>query len=522
MCINNINNSIVKTKFTFLLIFCIAFLSAQNRIFDHTINENSLTDQQKISTTLASNYILTKYYSQSSFDLKSDLQIILPNNKQINAKYSKSFSYSNKSESSSYVIENEPNSELVFSKYDNIITGMYASGNGEKIIFHQTGNGIFAVSVVNEGSLLNQDSKNDFILSESSISQKVNSNVCLDTTPVCSATTIDVLVVYTSAARTVWGGVAQSNSFVATAITNFNTALQNSGVSNVTINLVYSGEIFYAESGNISTDLAAFRSSTDGIMDEVHTLRSTYGADLCALVTSTPTNTCGLGYLNTNPTNYSANSAFTVTIYSCVVSNYSLAHEMGHNMGLNHDWFVSQSTSPCEHHHGYSNQTAVNLGTSSTNSQRWRTIMAYNDECASSGINCTRVNRWANPNINYNSQPTGIAIGNPNPSNEAFGFSRFACVVSQFAPTSALNTTESFYKEIKDFTIFPNPTKDEINIWIKNDEQYTFKIINPLGQIVMTSDKKSINLRGLPSGEYFLNVYTYTNTFVGSKKFIIK
>ncbi len=197
----------MKTKFTFLLIFCISFLSAQSRIFDHTINENSLTDQQKISTTLASNYILTKYYSQSSFDLKSDLQIILPNNKQINAKYSKSFSYSNKSESSSYVIENEPNSELVFSKYDNMITGMYASGNGEKIIFHANGQRyIFAVSVVNEGSLLNQDSKNDFILSESSISQKVNSNVCLDTTPVCSATTIDVLVVYTSAARTVWGG----------------------------------------------------------------------------------------------------------------------------------------------------------------------------------------------------------------------------------------------------------------------------------------------------------------------------
>ena len=512
----------MKTKYTFLLILCIAWLSAQKRIFDHPVHSNSLTEQQKISADLASGYILTQYYSQSSFDLKSDLQILLPNNKLINAKYSKSFSYGNKSESSSYIIENEPNAELVFSQYDTVTTGMYTSGNGEKIIFHQTDNGIFAVSVVNEGRLLNQDSKNDFILGESSISQKVNANVCLSTTPVCPATTIDVLVVYTNAARAAWGGVAQSNAFVATAITNFNTALQNSGVSNVTINLVYSGEIFYTESGNISTDLAAFRSTTDGIMDEVHTLRSTYGADLCALVTSTPTNTCGLGYLNSNPTNYSASSAFTVSIYSCVVSNYSLAHEMGHNMGLNHDWFVSQSTAPCEHHHGYSNQTAVTLGTSSINSQRWRTIMAYNDECVSAGINCTRVNRWANPAVNYNSEPTGISIGNQNPSNEAFGFSRFACVVSQFSPTSSLNTTENFYKEVKDFTIFPNPTKDEINIWIKNDDQYTFKIINLLGQIVMTSSKKSIDLRGLPSGDYFLNVYTATNSFVGSKKFIIK
>lgn len=512
----------MKTRFTCLLILCISFLSAQSRIFEHAINENNLNINQKISTNLGSNYILTKYYSQTSFDLKSDLEILLPNNKEIKAKFSKSFSYTNETESSSYIIENEPKSELVFSKYDNVITGMYASGNGEKVIFHQTNNGIFAVSIVNEGKLVNQDSKNDFILNESAISQKVNANICLDNTPVCSATTIDVLVVYTNSARTAWGGIAQSNSFIATAITNFNNSLQNSGVSNVTINLVYAGEILYTETGNISTDLASFRNNNDGIMDDVHTLRSTYGADLCALVTSTPTNTCGLGYLNSNPSNYSANSAFTVSIYSCVVSNYTLAHEMGHNMGLNHDWFVSQSTSPCNHHHGYSNQTAITLGTSSTNSQRWRTIMAYNDACVAAGISCSRINRWANPNVNYNSEPTGIAIGSPNPSNEAFGFARFACVVSQFVPTALLNTTESFYKEIKDFTIFPNPAKDEINIWIKNDEKYTFKVINTLGQIVLASDKKTINLHGLPSGDYFLNVYTDQNSFIGSKKFIIK
>lgn len=512
----------MKTHLTYLLLLCGTFLFAQNKIFQNQISDNNLNSQQKISTNLVSTYILTKYYSQSSFDLKSDLQILLPNNKEIKAKFSKSFSYSNKSESSSYIIENEPKSELVFSKYDNIVTGMYASGNGEKIIFHQTDNGVFAVSVVNEGGLVNQDSKNDFILNESAITQKVNTNICLDNTPVCSATRIDVLVVYTNAARIAWGGIAQSNSFIATAITNFNNSLQNSGVSNVSINLVYAGEILYTETGNINTDLASFRNNNDGIMDDVHTLRSTYGADLCALVTSTPTNTCGLGYLNSNPTNYSANSAFTVSIYSCVVSNYTLAHEMGHNMGLNHDWFVSQSTTPCNHHHGYSNQTAVTLGTSSTNSQRWRTIMAYNDECVAAGISCSRVNRWANPNVNYNSEPTGVAIGNPNPSNEAFGFARFACVVSQFAPTVLLNTTESFYKEIKDFTIFPNPAKDEINIWIKNDEKYTFKIFNPLGQIILTTDKKTINISGFSSGEYFVSVYGEKNSLIGSKKFIVK
>lgn len=513
----------MKIKITFLTMFCCILILAQNSIFQNPISENSLDHQQKLDKNLVSTYILTKYYAQSSFDIKSDLDIKLPSNRTIKAKLSKTFTYSNKSISHTYNIENEPKSELVLSKSGNAIVGMYTSTSGEKIIFHQLDNTIFAVSVVSESAMISKDAAQpDFILNETSVSQKVNANICQNTTPVCPATTIDVMIVYTSAARIAWGGVAQSNAFAATAITNFNTALQNSGIANTSINLVYSGEIDYAESGNISTDLSRFRNNSDGYLDDVHILRNTYGADLCALVTATPTNTCGLGYVNTNPTNYSSNAAFSVTLFNCVVSNYSLAHEMGHNMGLRHDWYVDTSTTPCSHHHGYTNQTAIALGTSSVNSQRWRTIMAYNNECSDSGINCTRINRWANPDVNYNSEPTGVAIGSLNPSDEAFGFARFACVVSQFMPTSSLGTFEIKNNDIKDFTIYPNPAKDEINIWIKNDEHYIFKVINVLGQIVLTSDKKSINLRGLPSGEYFLSVYTDKNSLIGSKKFIIK
>lgn len=512
----------MKTQITCLLIFCAALFTAQNKIFQNMINDELLNNQEKVSTHLASTYLSTEYFQQSAFDLKSDIEFVLPNNKVINAQFTKSFFYSNQSESSVYAVANEPESELVFSKSGNIITGMYSSNSGEKIIFHQTTNTIFAVSVVSDSKMIAQDSKNDFILNESAINQKVNANICLQATAVCPATTIDVLVVYTSAARIAWGGVAQSNSFIATAITNFNTSLINSGIPNITINLVYSGEISYTETGNISTDLSRLASTTDGFMDDVHTLRTTYGADLCGLITSTPTNTCGLGYLNTNPTNYSNTAAFTVSLLNCAVSNYTLSHEMGHNMGLRHDWYVDTGTTPCSNQHGYVNQTAVTLGTSSTTSQRWRTMMAYNNQCSDNGINCPKANRWANPIVNYNSEPTGIAIGNPDPSNEAYGFARFACVVSQFMPTSNLGTFEIKNNDVKDFTIFPNPAKDEINIWIKNDEKYTFKITNPLGQIVLTSDKKSISLSGLPSGEYFLSIYTDKNSLVGSKKFIIK
>lgn len=514
----------MKTKITTLLVFCVTLFSAQTSVFQNPVNEGSLLADQKITKELASSYISTDYYLQPPFDLQSDLKINLPAHGQITAKFSRIFSYGNKTESYVYTIENEPDSELVLSKSGTVITGMYAPATGTKVMFHQVKGDIFALSVVSDQKILDQDSKDDSIL-DSAIpgAGKVNSNVCLSTTPVCAASTIDVMVVYTSAARTAWGGVSQSNSFIATAITNFNTALINSGVSNVTINLVYSGEIAYTEPGNISTDLTRLRTNNDGFMDNVHTLRTTYGADLVALVTGTPTNTCGLGYVNTNPTNYSGASGFCVSLYNCVVSNYSLAHELGHNMGLQHDWYVNTSTSPCSHHHGYVNRTAINLGTSSTSSQRWRTIMAYNDECSATGFNCTRINRWSNPSVNYNTEPTGIAIGNTNPSNEAYGFARFACVVSNFMPTAAdaLSTSETL-PQAKEFTVYPNPAKDFLTISIDDREKYSFKIFNATGQFILQTTEHTISLKGLSSGSYFLNIYDDKGSLTGSKKFIVR
>ncbi|WP_326980962.1 zinc-dependent metalloprotease [Chryseobacterium sp. MYb264] len=518
----------MKTKFIILVICCFNVLSAQINVFQNSVNEAGLNSNQKITKELASNYLSTKYYIQPAFKLDSDLKINLPNKKQITAKFEKLFTYGNKSESYVYSIENEPESELVLSKYDHIVTGMYAPVSGEKVMFHQTNGDVFALSLVSDQKILDQDSRDDSVLDSTlpEYAGKANTNVCLSTTPVCSASRVDVMVVYTSAARTAWGGVSQSNSFIATAITNFNTSLINSGVSNVNINLVYSGEIAYTEPGNISTDLTRLRTNNDGYMDNVHTLRTTYGADLVALVTGTPTNTCGLGYVNTSPTNYSGSSGFCVSLYNCAVSNYSLAHELGHNMGLQHDWYVNTSTSPCSHHHGYVNRTAINLGTSSTSSQRWRTIMAYNDECSSKGISCTRVNRWANPAVNYNSEPTGIAIGNTNPSNEAYGFARFACVVSNFMPAVAADalvlSTNELAKNSKGFTIYPNPAKEIINISTADDKKYMFTIVNSAGQNVITTSETSINIRNLNSGGYFLNIYDEKGNLIENKKFIVK
>ena len=507
---------------TFFTLLLAGFLSAQQNLLQNPITESSLTNNQKLTETMAKSYHSTSYYSENITNIEQDFNIKLPGGKDISATFIKKYQYSNQSSSASYKIANDPEAELVFSEYNKVITGMYISGEGDKIIFYQTAPSILAVSLVNEQILIDQDDPNDTIVEPMNIigakNTLVHPNICNNTT-VCGNTTIDVMVLYTGAAKTAYGGASQSNSFITTAITNFNVALANGGVSNVTINLVYSGEIAYTESGNISTDLSRLRTASDGYMDDVQNLRALYGADLINLITATPTNTCGLGYLNTSSTNYSNTAAYSVTISGCVVSNYSLAHEMGHNMGLRHDWYVDTSVTPCEHQHGYVNRTAITNGSTGASSAKWRTILAYNNECSDNGFSCTRRNLWSNPTVNYSGEPTGIAIGQTQPSHETYGFARFACVVSEFATPSALSTNEAF---IEDFSIYPNPVKDILYIKVPKNKDYNFSIITATGRNIVKTKSTNISVKGFETGVYYLVIYDKANQLIGTKKFIIE
>jgi peptidyl-Asp metalloendopeptidase len=71
--------------------------------------------------------------------------------------------------------------------------------------------------------------------------------------------TIDVMVLYTAAARAAAGGAGPIQNQANLGITETNTAYANTGVSQ-RLRLVYAGEIQYEESGDILTDLQPFAS----------------------------------------------------------------------------------------------------------------------------------------------------------------------------------------------------------------------------------------------------------------------
>jgi peptidyl-Asp metalloendopeptidase len=235
-------------------------------------------------------------------------------------------------------------------------------------------------------------------------------------------TYIDVMVVYTSRAVTAAGGASAMNARVDLAVQETNQSYINSNV-NQRINLVYQGEITYNEEANpdFSTTLNRLTGKADGFMDNVHSLRDTYNADLVSLFIE-GTQYCGIAWMMSSVSVSFESSAFSVVAQSCATGYYSFAHEMGHNMGSRHDTYVDPKNTPYPYSHGFTYPAAG-----------WRSIMAYNNACLAVQQDCTRLQYWSNPTVNYG----GVAMGNASNADNHASLNNTAATVAAFRAGAA-------------------------------------------------------------------------------------
>ncbi len=212
------------------------------------------------------------------------------------------------------------------------------------------------------------------------------------------AVTIDVAVVYTPAAREAAGGAAAIEAVIDLMVAETNQAYAASGVRH-RVALAGRTEVRYAEDGNSWVDLDRLADPSDGHLDEAHTLRDQVGADLVHLIVDADrADGSGIAYLL---------GAFGLTIHSG--GGVIFAHELGHNLGLEHDRYQAHRYEDGASSHpayGYVNQRALAEG--APPSSGWVTVMAYDTQCRDADVSCSWLPRFSNPRRRHEGDPLGV------------------------------------------------------------------------------------------------------------------
>ncbi|MEA3076289.1 MAG: hypothetical protein QOF60_1197 [Actinomycetota bacterium] len=211
---------------------------------------------------------------------------------------------------------------------------------------------------------------------------------------VTGTATIDVLVVYTLAAVTARSEIGKE----------INNQLAQANMANDTsqvpfhFRLAHAAQVDYTEhTDDIDQDR---RDLVDDKVPGVSAMRDTYGADLVVLAGYGYAGYCGIAAT----VGASAGTAFAVVNADPSHCSYTMAHEMGHLLGLRHDWRVDQESG---YNHGFVSAAG-----------QFRTIMAYDDQ-SSCPAGCPRIDQWSDPNTNYGAFATGVPEGQPNPADNA-------------------------------------------------------------------------------------------------------
>ncbi|MDC0316878.1 zinc-dependent metalloprotease, partial [Verrucomicrobia bacterium] len=249
---------------------------------------------------------------------------------------------------------------------------------------------------------------------------------------------VDVLALYTEKARK--GAGASSNepnnqdhiknlfqSYIDTA----NEALKNSGLD-VEFNIVHKKEVDFKEpdkEGALSDTLGYMEDESDGIMDEIASLKKKYKPDLVSLLVSTQFGKSwdqiragGSGFIsgraftaidfrhfNDDGMYSTVNIAYVNDVYE--LSDLTLAHELGHNFGCNHDRDnYNRDGGLYDYGHGHTFKVKGTTGADVF----CRTIMAYQSD-----LNEREIPYFSNPDVNFFKVPTGVKEGRSDSANNA-------------------------------------------------------------------------------------------------------
>ena len=344
------------------------------------------------------------------------------------------------------ILNNDPDSSILMVSTDGVVSANLEF-HGRQYHLRENGKGFYQFELVDQSQFPDEID----MIPESSETSTLEFELPSNTTSSDGGYVIDVLVVYTAAARSGAGGATNMLNLVNLAVSETNLGYERSGIFS-RMRLVHTAEINYDESilttGTGWSTTLAYLTNQDNVIDEVRNLRNSYGADLVVMIVNNMTY-CGMGWLMTPGYTYDSvgNSLVSRT---CATGYYSFAHETGHNMGAHHDRANSGGTAMYSYSYGYQDPNAA-----------FRTVMAYN---CSAG--CPRINNWSNPEVLYNGKPTGVLSTASNSADNRLTLNNTAQIVSNFraakiAPVAPTNLTIQNVKTTGIFVGYVDNSNDE-------------------------------------------------------------